>query len=103
MNKKLFLLVVLIAMLTVNNVFSQQKEVPGNVQEPFFWIKSKNNGDSYYWDNVTKKEATVSARKQKGTAFNFNPSIIFDATQDSLILPLGIDSKKRQTFFLVYK
>ncbi|NRS90011.1 hypothetical protein HNQ02_002946 [Flavobacterium sp. 7E] len=103
MNKKLFLLVVLIAMLTVNNVFSQQKEVPGNVQEPFFWIKSKNNGDSYYWDNVTKKDATVSARKQKGTAFNFNPSIIFDATQDSLILPLGIDSKKRQTFFLVYK
>ncbi|MBE0392705.1 T9SS type A sorting domain-containing protein [Flavobacterium sp. PL002] len=103
MNKKLFLLVILIAMLTVNNVFSQQKEVPGNVQEPFFWIKSKNNGDSYYWDNVTKKDATVSARKQKGTAFNFNPSIIFDATQDSLILPLGIDSKKRQTFFLVYK
>lgn len=103
MNKKVFLLVIIIAMLTVNNVFSQQHEVPGNVQEPFFWIKSKNNGDSYYWENVTKKDATVSGRKQKGAAFNFNPSITFDATQDSLILPLGIDSKTRQTFFLVYK
>ena len=103
MHKKIFSVVVLIAIFTVNSVFSQLKVVPGKVQEPYFWIKTNSTGEAYYWENATKREATLTSNKQKGAAFNFNPSITFDSTQDSLILPLGIDSKKRQTLFLVYK
>ncbi|RUT67823.1 T9SS C-terminal target domain-containing protein [Flavobacterium cupreum] len=103
MNKKIFLLVILLSASTGNLIFSQQKIRPGNVPEPFFWIKSKANGDAYYWESLTKKEARIPANTQKGGAFNFNPSIAFDKAKDSLILPLGTDTKRRQTVFMVYK
>jgi hypothetical protein len=103
MNKKIFLLVIVLSIFTGGTVFSQQKILPGNVQEPDFWIKSKSSGDAYYWDNLSKKEGRVPLSTQKGTAFNFNPSISFDTVKDSLILPLGVESKRKQTVFMVYK
>ncbi|MEN2402528.1 T9SS type A sorting domain-containing protein [Flavobacterium sp. MC2016-06] len=103
MNKKIFSLVILVSIATGNLIFSQQKVLPGNVQEPDFWIKSRVNGDAYYWESLTKKEGKIPTNTQKGAAFNFNPSIVFDTAQDSLILPLGVDSKRRQTLFMVYK
>ncbi|MNX38291.1 hypothetical protein D3C86_686280 [compost metagenome] len=86
-----------------NSVYSQKKVLPGLVEEPQFWIKSRNSGDAYYWESLTKKEAKISGKKHNGAAFNFNPSIVFDTTQDSLILPLGSESKRKQTLFMVYK
>ncbi|MDX6188090.1 T9SS type A sorting domain-containing protein [Flavobacterium sp. Fl-318] len=103
MNNKIFLLLMLLSTTAGSLVFAQQKSVPGNVQEPFFWIKSRANNDAYYWESLTKTEAKVPTNTQKGTAFNFNPSIIFDTAQDSLVLPLGVNSKKKQTVFMVYK
>ncbi len=104
MNKRIFLLVNLTAFLIVNAVFSQEKIVPGAVSEPFFWIKSRNTGENYYWESlINNKEAKVPVKKYDGAAFNFNPSIVIDTAQDSLIVPLGSDSKRRQTLFMVYK
>ncbi|RUT67789.1 T9SS C-terminal target domain-containing protein [Flavobacterium cupreum] len=103
MYRKIFLALVFISLSASNLVFSQQKIVPGNVQEPDFWIKSRTNGDTYYWESLTKREGKIPSNTQKGSAFNFNPSIVFDTAQDSLILPLGIESKRRQTLFMVYK
>ncbi|MFH6991106.1 T9SS type A sorting domain-containing protein [Flavobacterium sp. FlaQc-48] len=104
MNKKIFLLVNLITVCTVSLTFSQEKILPGAVSEPYFWLKSKNTGENYYWESlINNKEARVSAKKHSGVLFNYNPSIIFDTTQDSLIVPLGVNSKRRQTFFMVYK
>ncbi|MEO8239904.1 MAG: T9SS type A sorting domain-containing protein [Flavobacterium sp.] len=103
MYRKIFSALVFISVSASNLVFSQQKVVPGNVQEPDFWIKSRTNGDAYYWESLTKKEGKIPSNTQKGSAFNFNPSIVFDTAQDSLILPLGIETKRRQTVFMVYK
>lgn len=103
MFKKIFLASTFITLAASNLIFSQQKVLPGAVKDPIFWIKSKNNGDAYYWENLTPKEGKIATKKQTGTTFNFNPSIVFDTTQDSLVLPLGVDTQKRQTFFLVYK
>lgn len=104
MNKRIFLLVNLTALLIVNAVFSQEKILPGAVSEPFFWIKSRNTGENYYWESlINNKEAKVPVKKYDGVAFNFNPSIVIDTAQDSLIVPLGSDSKRRQTLFMVYK
>jgi hypothetical protein len=104
MNKRIFLLVNLTALLIVNAVFSQEKILPGAVSEPFFWIKSRNTGENYYWESlINNKEAKVPIKKYDGAAFNFNPSIVIDTAQDSLIVPLGSDSKRRQTLFMVYK
>jgi len=103
MYKKIFLISVFVTLLTSNLIFSQQKVLPGLVEEPQFWIRSQNNGEAYYWESLTKKEAKISARKHNGAVFNFNPSIVFDSTQDSLILPLGTESKRKQTLFMVYK
>lgn len=104
MNKKIFLLVILITVFTVSLTFSQQKVLPGAVSEPFFWLKSKSAGESYYWESlVDNKEAKVSLQKQDGAVFNFNPSIVFDTAHDSLIVPLGVNSKRRHTLFMVYK
>lgn len=103
MYRKLFSALVFISLSASNLVFSQQKVLPGAVEDPSFWIKTRNNADAYYWESLTKKEGKISRKKQTGTAFNFNPSIVFDTAQDSLILPLGIESKRRQTLFIVYK
>lgn len=103
MYRKIFLALVFISLSASNLVFSQQKVLPGAVEDPSFWIKTRNNADAYYWESLTKKEGKISQKKQTGTAFNFNPSIVFDTAQDSLILPLGIESKRRQTLFIVYK
>lgn len=103
MNTKRFLIAIFISIVTANLTFSQQKVMPGNVQEPHFWIKPRVNGEGYYWESLTDKEAKIPTNIQKGTVFNYNPSIIFTKAQDSLILPLGIDSKRRQTLFMVYK
>jgi len=103
MCKRFFLILAFGALLTSNLTFSQQKVLPGLVEEPQYWIKSRNSGDAYYWESLTKKEAKISGRKHAGSAFNFNPSIVFDTTQDSLILPLGVESKRKQTLFMVYK
>jgi hypothetical protein len=103
MNTKIFLPAVLLTFCTSNLIISQQKIMPGNVSEPFFWIKSKGNSDAYYWENVTKKEAKIPANTQKGSDFNFNPSILFNQSKDSIILPLGTESKRKQTIFMVYK
>lgn len=102
MNKKLFLLLVLL-LSTAGKLMYSQQVVPGNVQKPFFWVKSRTNGESYYWDNMTKDQGKVPTNVQKGAAFNFNPSILFGTLKDSLVLSLGVDSKKRQTLFMVYK
>lgn len=103
MCKNIFLIPAFVALLMSNVVSSQQKVLPGLVDEPQYWIKSRSNGDAYYWESLTKKEAKISGRKHTGAIFNFNPSIVFDTTQDSLILPLGIESKRKQTLFMVYK
>jgi hypothetical protein len=103
MYRKIFLALVFISLSASNLVFSQQKVVPGAVEDPSFWIKTRNSGEAYYWESLTKKEGKISGKKQTGAAFNFNPSIVFDTTQDSLILPLGIESKRKQTLFMVYK
>jgi hypothetical protein len=103
MYRKIFSALVFISLSASNLVFSQQKVLPGAVEEPSFWIKTRNNADAYYWESLTKKEGKISQKKQSGAAFNFNPSIVFDTAQDSLILPLGIESKRRQTLFMVYK
>lgn len=104
MNKRIFLLVNLMVFFVVNIALSQGKILPGAVSEPYFWLKSKNTGDNYYWETlINNKEAKVSAKRHGGTTFNFNPSIVFDTTQDSLIVPLGVESKRRQTLFMVYK
>ncbi|PIF30445.1 putative secreted protein (Por secretion system target) [Flavobacterium sp. 9] len=103
MCKKIFLIAFFGILLGGNTVFSQKKVLPGLVEEPQYWIKSRNSGDAYYWESLTKKEAKISGRKHTGAVFNFNPSIVFDTTQDSLILPLGSDSKRKQTLFMVYK
>jgi hypothetical protein len=103
MCKKIFIIAFLGILLAGNSVFSQKKVLPGLVEEPQFWIKSRNSGDAYYWESLTKKEAKISEKKHNGAVFNFNPSIVFDTTQDSLILPLGSESKRKQTLFMVYK
>ena len=103
MYRKIFLASIFITLSTGNLVFSQQKVLPGAVQDPYYWIKSRNSGDAYYWESLTKTAAKIAAKKQNGTAFNFNPSIVFDTTQDSLVLPLGVESKRKQTLFMVYK
>ncbi|MWB95448.1 T9SS type A sorting domain-containing protein [Flavobacterium sp. GA093] len=103
MYRKIFLASVFITLSASNLVFSQQKVWPGAVEEPSFWIKTRNTAEAYYWESLTNKEGKISAKKQTGAAFNFNPSIVFDTAQDSLILPLGIESKRRQTLFMVYK
>jgi len=103
MCKKIFIIAFLGILLAGNSVFSQKKVLPGLVEEPQFWIKSRNSGEAYYWESLTKKEAKISGKKQNGAVFNFNPSIVFDTTQDSLILPLGTESKRKQTLFMVYK
>lgn len=103
MYRKIFLALVFISLSTSNLVFSQQKVLPGAVEDPSFWIKTRNNSDAFYWESLTKKEGKISGKKQSGASFNFNPSIVFDTAQDSLILPLGIESKRRQTLFMVYK
>jgi len=103
MYRKIFLALVFISLSANNLVFSQQKVLPGAVEDPSFWIKTRNNAEAYYWESLTKKEGKISGKKQTGAAFNFNPSIVFDTAQDSLILPLGIESKRRQTLFMVYK
>ena len=103
MYRKIFLVLVFISLSANNLVFSQQKVLPGAVEDPSFWIKTRNNAEAYYWESLTKKEGKISGKKQTGAAFNFNPSIVFDTAQDSLILPLGIESKRRQTLFIVYK
>jgi len=103
MCRKIFLIPAFVALLTSNLNFSQQKVLPGLVEEPQYWLKSRNNGDAYYWESLLKNDAKISARKHNGATFNFNPSIVFDTTQDSLILPLGVESKRKQTLFMVYK
>lgn len=103
MNRKFFLLLIILFLSNTGWVFSQKKITPGNVQEPYFWIKSRTNSEAYYWESMTVKQAKIPANVQKGTPFNFNPSIIVDNSKDSLIFPLGIDSKKKQTIFMVYK
>jgi hypothetical protein len=103
MYKKIFLASIFITLSTNNLIFSQQKVLPGAVENPSFWIKSRNSGEAYYWESLTQKEGKISGKMQAGTTFNFNPSIVFDTAQDSLILPLGTESKRRQTLFLVYK
>lgn len=101
MKRSIFFLVILFCS---EITFSQEKVLPGGVAEPYFWLKTRNTGENYYWENgITNKEAKVSANKQKGTPFNFNPSIVFDTAHDSLIVPLGVESKRRQTLFMVYK
>lgn len=100
---KYFSLLTFLALSAPLPVCSQQKVLPGAVEDPSFWIKSRNNGDAYYWESLTQKEGKISGKRQTGTAFNFNPSIVFDTAQDSLILPLGTESKRRQTLFMVYK
>lgn len=103
MYRKIFLALIFINLSASNLVFSQQKVLPGAVEDPSFWIKTRNNADAYYWESLTNKEGKISAKKQTGATFNFNPSIVFDTAQDSLILPLGVESKRRQTLFMVYK
>lgn len=104
MNRKIFLLVIVITVFTVSLAFPQKKILPGAVSEPYLWLKPKNTGDNYYWESlINNKEAKISAKKHNGADFNYNPGIIFDTSQDSLIVPLGINSKRRQTFFMVYK
>ena len=103
MYRKIFSVSVFISLLASNLVFSQQKVLPGAVEDPAFWIKTRNIAEAYYWESLTKNEGKISAKKQTGTSFNFNPSIVFDTAQDSLILPLGTESKRRQTLFMVYK
>ncbi|WP_289665263.1 T9SS type A sorting domain-containing protein [Flavobacterium panacagri] len=104
MNKRIFLLVNVSVFLMTNIVFSQEKVLPGAVSEPFFWIKSRNTGENYYWESlINNKEAKVPIKKHNGAVFNFNPSIVINTSQDSLIVPLGSDSKRRQTLFMVYK
>lgn len=83
--------------------FSQQKIYPGGVEDPLFWIRSRNEGDAYYWESLTKAKGKIPAEKQKGTRLNFNPGIDFDNANDSLILPLGVESQRRHTVFLAYK
>lgn len=103
MYRKIFSASVFITLLAGNLIFSQQKVLPGAVEDPTFWIKTRNNAEAYYWENLMKKEGKISAKKHTGAPFNFNPSIVFDSAQDSLILPLGTESKRRQTLFMVYK
>lgn len=103
MNRKIFLALVFILLSKSNLVFSQQKVLPGAVEDPSFWIKTRNSGEAYYWESLTTKEGKISGRKHTGTTFNFNPSIVFDTAQDSLILPLGVARKRQQTLFMVYK
>ncbi|WP_347052524.1 T9SS type A sorting domain-containing protein [Flavobacterium olei] len=104
MKRKMFSAIVFTALFCSCTAFSQEKILPGGVAQPYFWLKSRNTGENYYWENnSTNKETKVSANKHKGTAFNYNPSIVFDAAHDSLIVPLGVDSKRRQTLFMVYK
>lgn len=92
-----------LTLITGNLIFAQQKIMPGGVTEPYYWIKSATNGDSFYWENGSPNKAVLSEKSQKGSNFNFNPSIVFDKTQDSLLLPLGTANKRRQTLFMVYK
>ncbi|QOG04600.1 T9SS type A sorting domain-containing protein [Flavobacterium sp. MDT1-60] len=103
MCRKIFIIAFLGIFMAGNSVYSQKKILPGLVEEPQFWIKSRNSDDAYYWESLTKKEAKISGKKHNGAVFNFNPSIVFDTTQDSLILPLGSESKRKQTLFMVYK
>jgi len=101
--KYFFLLTFYVLTFVPVNVLAQEKVKPGAVEDPYFWIKSRNSGEAFYWESLTQKEGKISAKKQNGTTFNFNPSIVFDTAQDSLILPLGVDTKRRQTLFMVYK
>lgn len=103
MNRKVFSASIFISLLTGNLIFSQQKVLPGAVADPYFWIKPTNTGANYYWENLTGREAKISTKKHKGAVFNYNPGIVFDTAHDSLILPLGTESKRRQTLFMVYK
>jgi len=101
--KGFFLLIIFMLNTIPLPILAQQNIVPGAVKDPFFWIKPRNNADAYYWESLTKEEGRISEKKQRGAAFNFNPSIVFDTAKDSLILPLGTETKRRQTLFMVYK
>ncbi len=103
MNRNVFLALLLVSLSATNLIFSQEKILPGAVQNPYYWIKTQKNAGGYYWENMTLKQGQIPLNKQSGADFNFNPSIVFDAVKDSLILPLGKEIKKCQTFFMVYK
>ena len=103
MDKNFFLLAVIISTLNGNLAFSQQKVLPGNVQELYFWSKVRASGDGYLWENMLQTTVSIPVNKLKGGAFNFNPSVQFNSAKDSLIVPLGISSNKKQTVFMVYK
>lgn len=64
MYKKIFLASIFITLSASNLIFSQQKVLPGAVEDPTFWIKSRNSGEAYYWENLTKKEGKISEKKQ---------------------------------------
>lgn len=102
MHGKILSASIVFVLMVTSMAFAQQKALPGGVEDPLFWIKSKNQGEDYQLENLTKAKGRISQKSQHGTYFNFNPSISFDATQDSIVLPLGIDSKKKQTVFLAY-
>jgi hypothetical protein len=103
MDKKIFLVVIVASILIGNTAFSQQKVLPGNVKELYFWGKVRASNDGYYWENLMQTKADIPINKLKGDAFNFNPSVQFNSSQDSLIVPLGTTSKRKQTVFIVYK
>ena len=78
MYRKIFSALVFISLSASNLVFSQQKVLPGAVEDPSFWIKTRNNADAYYWESLTKKEGKISQKKQSGAAFNAITSSIKD-------------------------
>jgi hypothetical protein len=103
MCKKYTLISILVLVLHFTDSFSQQKKLPGGVASPYFWLQSKNNKDTFFWESLTSNKTKKSDLKQKGTLFNFNPSILFDGSKDTLDLPLNTESTKKETFFIVYK
>lgn len=85
-----------------NQLFSQDQN-PGNVSNPHAWIKAKKVGSFYALENILNTSGIVLPTANEGKLFNANPSILFDAQQDSLLINLSKEQAKAQTFFIVYQ
>ncbi|WP_348797329.1 T9SS type A sorting domain-containing protein [Flavobacterium adhaerens] len=103
MKKTIFNWTMVTLLAVTTPLFAQTKVLPGQVQEPLFWLTPKANTDKYYWQTLTLTKAKYPQNLQQGKEFNNNPSIVFDSTQDSIQLILPSAVKRKQTLFMVYK
>ncbi len=94
---------ILVFVLFLQNSLFSQVQNPGNVSNPYAWIKGKKVGAFYSLENMLNTSGIYLPSANQGNLFNSNPSILFDAQQDSLVINVTKEQAKEQTLFIVYK